>query len=477
MLWVVGVLGSDDEGALSDGRYARVARHAFRRPQSRIVRHRWGAQMAKILLTTVCREPALYDYFRENAPENLRWRFRMPRQISFGLRFLHQNIPGLEILEYPTRTKYCEVLKKGWDVVGFSFYLEETNRILRMAEEAHRAGVKQLWAGNYGALTPAVQSNFNEVFTGYGEDAVARQLGRTVEQLQHPPLVVRFNLPAGWALPVGILFTARGCSFQCTFCQTTAFAPRLKAIPLDALERVLQFYVNHGIRYVLILDENFGNLPDHADAAIELLARYRVHWLVQSRVDLFLRNFDNWKARGMEGALFGIESFHQDVLRQIRKGEKVEAVRELTWRLNREGLYAHGYYIIGFPTETEESIREDLRSLASLDLDVTQITIVTPHPRTQLWGELEAAHGIFEKDWAKYDTKHLVWKHPKCQPGVIESLLEEGFRLCYTSKWRARTLRKFIARRIGQRDMGNLLLSPMRARLADPQRLPYFAPS
>src|SRR5713226_4505661 len=142
--------------------------------------------MPRILLTTVCREPAFYDYFRENAPENFRWRFGMERHISFGLRFLRQNIPELQILEYPTRAQFSEVLRRGWDVVGFSFYLEETNRILQMAEEAHRAGAKRLWAGNYGALTPSVQPNFDEVFVGYSEEAVARHLGKTSEHIHHP---------------------------------------------------------------------------------------------------------------------------------------------------------------------------------------------------------------------------------------------------------------------------------------------------
>ncbi len=431
--------------------------------------------MPRILLTTVTREPALYDYFRENAPRNFRWRFGMPRHISFGLRFLRQNIPELEILEYPTRAEYLAALRRGWDVVGFSFYLEETNRILEMAEEAHRAGVRRLWAGNYGALTPAMQSHFDQVFSGYSEEAVAQQLGRSLQQIQHPPLVVRFHLPGGWTLPTGILFTARGCSFQCTFCQTTAFAPRPKAIPLDAIERVIRFYVTHGIPYVLILDENFGNLPAHAEAVIDLLARYRVRWLVQSRVDLFLRHFENWLARGLEGALFGIESFHQSVLKQIRKGEKAEAAQELTARLHRAGLYTQGYYIIGFPTETPESIREDLKTLASLKLDVTQITIVTPHPRTQLWSELESNYGIRETDWSKYDTKHLVWNHPHCGPGVLESLLEEGFRLCYGTDWLPHVLRKFLSRRWVQRDIASLLWSPLRARWATPRRLPYLA--
>jgi radical SAM superfamily enzyme YgiQ (UPF0313 family) len=431
--------------------------------------------MTRILLTTVHRDLGLYDYFRENAPQEFRWRFQMPRQISFGLRFLRQNIPEIEILEYPSQAEYLKALKRGWDAVGFSFYLEESNRILEMAEQAHRVGVKQLWAGNYGALTPSLQGNFDEVFSGYSENAVARVMGKTIEAVEHPPLVSRFRLPGGWPVPVGVLFTTRGCSFQCTFCQTTAFAPRPKAIPLASIERAIRFYVAHGIRYALILDENFGNIPEQAETVIELLARYGLHWMVQSRVDLFLQNFDDWVAKGMEGALFGIESFHQEVLKQIHKGEKVEAVLELARRLNRAGKYAHGYYIIGFPSETPESIREDLRALAALQLDVTQITIVTPHPRTALWNELESKYGIFEKDWAKFDTKHLVWQHPHCGPGTLEALLKEGFDLCYGSEWLRRTARKFVSSRRRSGDLVNLLWSPLPARWAAPKRLPYFA--
>src|ERR1700676_3069069 len=174
----------------------------------------------------------------------------------------------------------------------------------------------------------------------------------------------------------------------------------------------------------------------------------------------------------MEGALFGIESFHQEVLKQIHKGEKVEAVMELARRLNRAGKYAHGYYIIGFPSETPESIAEDLKTLASMELDVTQITIVTPHPRTQLWGELDSQYGIFEKDLSKYDTKHLVWNHPNCPPGSLEALLQRGFELCYGKDWLRRTGRKFLASRMRRHDLSDLLLSPLHVGWANPRALP-----
>ena len=344
-----------------------------------------------------------------------------------------------------------------------------------MASEARQAGVHELWAGNYGALTPSIQSDFDHVFSGYSEDALGHRLGTHLDEIQHPPLITRFRLPGGWSFPLGILFSSRGCSFRCTFCQTTTFAPKPKEISLKSLDRVLRFYVQHGIHFVLLLDENFGNLPSHADAVIELLARHRVRWLVQSRVDLLLRNFNQWQNCGMEGALFGIESFHQDILKQMHKNERAQASFELAERLNRAGLYAQGYYIIGLPPETPGSIAEDLRTLASLKLDVTQITIVTPHPQTEMWHELDSGYGIFETDWSKFDTKHLVWNHPHCAPGVLEALLEHGFRGCYGNDWLVRTTKKFLSMRRAQKDVSSILLGPVRSRWASSARLPYLA--
>jgi len=55
---------------------------------------------------------------------------------------------------------------------------------------------------------------------------------------------------------------------------------------------------------VLILDENFGNIPQHAESVIELLARYRSSGWCSRASDLFLRNFDEWVKKGWRAALF-----------------------------------------------------------------------------------------------------------------------------------------------------------------------------
>jgi radical SAM superfamily enzyme YgiQ (UPF0313 family) len=98
--------------------------------------------------------------------------------------------------------------------------------------------------------------------------------------------------------------SSRGCSFRCTFCQTTAFAPHPKDISLESIDRVLRFYVQHGVHFVLMLDENFGNLPAHSEEVIKSLATKFAGWCNRAWICSFAisRSGGNaeWKARCLE---------------------------------------------------------------------------------------------------------------------------------------------------------------------------------
>ncbi len=155
----------------------------------------------RVLFATAYRkgsEP--YDYIGANTRS---WfRFYWPRIQSFGLRFLKQNIPELEILEFPTWEEYQKKLEEGWDVVGLSFYLSETHEALEMVDAARRANVGEVWAGNYGALTPEIQDKFDKIFVGYSEHQLAPFFGRQIKDILHPPLIEYLNTPFGIKLNI-----------------------------------------------------------------------------------------------------------------------------------------------------------------------------------------------------------------------------------------------------------------------------------
>ena len=400
----------------------------------------------RVLFTTAYRnEGEPYDYIGSNSRS--RWfRFRWPRNQSFGLRFLKQNIPEIEIAEFPTFDEYKRKLVEGWDVVGLSFYLSETEEALEMADFARASGaVGEVWAGNYGALTPEIKEKFDRVFVGYAENQVAPFFNRTIERIVHPPLIEHLDSSFGLKLNIyGALFTIRGCSVGCKFCQAPCFCNKPSPLPLESIERVLSYYKDHKINVVVIEDESFGANRRHADEVIGLLDEHEMVWGCMARADYLRDKIDEWaemrqmpKKRdgrgrnpvsGFAGAAIGIENFRQEVLDDVTKRERAEEILETVESLQHHGLGTVGYYMIGFASDSKESIKKDIEKLANLKLDLTQICVLTPLPKTGLWDEIEGRYGIFDRDYHNFDGKHLVWNHPKITPSEMKSLLDWSMR-------------------------------------------------
>jgi len=231
-----------------------------------------------------------------------------------GLCFLRANAP-CEILEYPSNDDFEAALADPPEILGISFYINESEIALDMAARARRAGVREIWAGNYGAYSPAITSSFDRVFAGWGEREAAEALGaapRSPVELRHPEMygAIGTNIFPGMLLS-GLLFTSRGCPWTCSFCQTPDFYGKPAQIPLETVDEVLWTYRRRGIVGINILDENFGTFTSHSLEVVELLHRYKMRWIALTRVDTLLKNFDCWASKGLFGAHLGIESLNQ----------------------------------------------------------------------------------------------------------------------------------------------------------------------
>ena len=86
---------------------------------------------------------------------------------------------------------------------------------------------------------------------------------------------------------------------------------------------------------------------------------------------------------------------------------------------------------MGIANDTIESIKADIKKLVSLGLDLTQICVMTPPPSTPLWDDISKKYGIFEKDYHKFDGKHLVWNHPNISPSEMDELMNWAVRKVY----------------------------------------------
>lgn len=402
-----------------------------------------------------------------------------PRQGSLGLRFIKQNVPEVNILEFPSWDQYVAKLKEGWDVVGFSFHNIELDEITRMAHEARRQGIPELWAGNYGALDDRVPDLVDRIFVGPAEDAIAQIYGYRVprKEVKHPILITKLLLRPGNfpLLNLGILYTHFGCPSKCTYCQSTSFNKECYPVNLESIERVLRYYREKGIRYVICLDETFGALPKFAEQITQLFARYKINWWAQTRVEIALRKMDEWYKRGLRMLAIGVESMKQDTLDSLNKRQKVEEVIEFTERTHEMKYLARMlYYQLGFPNMTAEETEQDSMKVSKLSYEIATVGVITPHPQTPLWNDLDSKYGIIDRTNRHWNNATLVWKHPYITPPQMKILREKVVHILN----RRLAVLKLAKRAFRPTDIGQVLnftvTGPVRSVFVDGRKQIFF---
>ena len=361
-----------------------------------------------------------------------------------GLRFLKENISGLDILEYPSWDEYRDALENGYDIVGISFFTCSMSAIPKMVRMARDAGVKELWAGNYGVFTPGAKELFDRVFIGSGEKILSELLeGRSLERIKHPAIISELRYRS-FSSKVGYLYTQRGCRMGCSFCSTPLFLPYEDPMPMKEITKVLDIYREHEVANVVIYDETFMTNMKFSMEVAKALAERELPWVCLTRADRIQDKIPQLADLYMEGAIIGVESFRESNLQTIEKKQKAKNIERTINEMVRRGLRTVGTYMICYPEDTGEVIRRDIERLSSLGLFLAQISILTPFPSTPLWKQLEDK--IVDTDWNHYDIYHLVWKHPYITPEEARELLAYGQMkinnpLHYSRKLRPRDIR------------------------------------
>ena len=203
--------------------------------------------------------------------------------------------------------------------------------------------------------------------------------------------------------PFTFIVTSRGCPAGCTYCiKHVSYQYSVRLRSPENIFAELQQLAELGIHNIHMYADLFTVNRDQVVGLCELIisSGLKVRWTCNSRVDYV--DEEMLRLMGQAGCWlisWGIESANEAILKHARKGYRQEqAIRALGWA-RAAGIKNWGYFIIGLPGETEESIQETIEYSKQLPLDIALFHIAAPYPGTPFFYE------VAENGWFRPGTK------------------------------------------------------------------------
>ncbi len=203
--------------------------------------------------------------------------------------------------------------------------------------------------------------------------------------------------------PFTFIVTSRGCPAGCTYCikhVSYQYSARLRSPRL--LVEEMQQLKKLGIHNIHMYADLFTVNRDQVMELCRLMIaeKLNVRWTCNSRVDYVDEEMLNLMGQaGCWLISWGIESGNEQILRHARKGAYPDkAERALRWARNA-GIKNWGYFIIGLPQETEETIRQTIDFSKRLPLDIALFHVAAPYPGTPFFFE------VVKNNWFRPGTR------------------------------------------------------------------------
>ena len=195
--------------------------------------------------------------------------------------------------------------------------------------------------------------------------------------------------PHGRALPFAAIITSRGCPYRCSYCSKPVFGDNYRG---QSSKRVVDEIAYHkrkfGIKEFAFYDDVFTLDKQRAYAiADEIIERgLKIDWTCETRVNLVDKELLRYlKQAGCYSIAYGIESGSQEIVNTLNKDITLEQAEEAVSLSREVGLQTIGYFMIGSPGESPETIRQTIQFAKNLKLDFAQFSITIPLPGAKLY--------------------------------------------------------------------------------------------
>ncbi len=209
-----------------------------------------------------------------------------------------------------------------------------------------------------------------------------------------------------------------GCFFRCTFCaDPQVYNRKWSALSPERMgEEIAYHWSKYKFEELSFQDETFFTYKERAvSIADEFMKRnLKFNWTATMRADQGSRLsedvFKHLVSSGLRWVLIGVESGSDEMLKWLKKDITIEQVMYCAEICRKYGIAAHFPVIIGFPGESEESVKKSL-AIANKLREMspkfeTPVFYYKPYPGSTITAEVEKKGYKMPsslEEWADFD--------------------------------------------------------------------------
>jgi anaerobic magnesium-protoporphyrin IX monomethyl ester cyclase len=231
--------------------------------------------------------------------------------------------------------------------------------------------------------------------------------------------------------------TSRGCPYTCDFCvapihQGRKFRERSAKALVDEIERG---YRQFGLTFFYLWGDTVTlNVKSFSAFCEELIARnLPIQWFGNARADNLtdLEFVKRLRRAGCWMLALGIETESEETRKDMAKKLEGEKIRTAVRNMRAAGIRSFGFFILGYPGDTVQSLERTIDYAIELDPDFANFYPAVPYPGTELYAKAKKEGLLTNEDWTRMEYSYYLLSGNGLNEQIVMSAINRAKRRFY----------------------------------------------
>jgi len=231
--------------------------------------------------------------------------------------------------------------------------------------------------------------------------------------------------------------TSRGCPFACDFCVVSLchgveFREKKPKNVVDEIEHLKKTF---GVQYFNLFGDTVTLNKKFVDSFCDEVIKRNldIRWLTNTRADTLcdLDLVRKMKASGCWMLSIGIESCSEEIRRDMHKKLETDKIIQAIELLKKVGILSFGFFIYGYPGETEQGMYDTTRFAMTLPLDYANFYPAVPYPGTDFYNKCKEKGYLNCDSWDKMEYSSYVIKTKDLNEDVVKKAISHAYLRFY----------------------------------------------